>query len=287
MVFAMSCPAGRPLREGAGTVKMFSMAALAVPRLVDLDPSVLARLGVLQGTGALLPERAVLHLDWPELEHVLPDRGLPRGVIELASPPAKPVTRQGVLRGGATTIALAAIRAVHLPQDLHEARSKEPRPWCAWITPSDAPPLYAPAVVQAGVDLERLLVVRPAPAALARTAIKVAASGAFELVVVDAQAGLDGRLGSHGHGGQGHGEARRRGQNPKVEGAVVVRKLALAAEEKGTTCILLSNAYDARATPWPVSLRLEVERRPEAISVRVTKDRRGRGTSQHVVRLAC
>ena len=119
---------------------MFSMAAaLAVPRafLEHLDPAMLARLGVLQGTGALLPERAVLKLDWPELEAVLPDQGIPRGVVEIASPPARPLPSGSkssghvCLRGGATTIALAAMHAVHAQDD---------RSWCAWITPSDAPP---------------------------------------------------------------------------------------------------------------------------------------------------
>lgn len=233
----------------------------------------LARLGVLQGTGALLPERAVLKLDWPDLEAVLPDHGLPRGVVEIASPPARPLPSAHVcLRGGATTIALAAMHAVHAQDD---------RSWCAWITPNDAPSLYAPAVVQAGVDLDRLLVVRPSRAALARTAIKVASSGAFDLVVTDAQAGLEGRLGT--------GKLQRSNQkvaNQKVEAAVVVRKLALASEEKGTTCLVLTNAYESRETPWPVALRIEVERRPEAIAVRVTKDRRGRAASQHVVRVA-
>ena len=99
-------------------------------------------------------------------------------------------------------------------------------------------------------------------------------SGAFDLVVIDAQtgSGLDGRLAGGGRS--------------KVDGAVVVRKLALASEEKGTTCLVLTNAYESRATPWPVALRVEVERRPDALAVRVTKDRRGRAASQHIVRLA-
>lgn len=264
-------------------------AALAVPRpllLEHLDPAALARLGILQGTGALLPERAVLKLDWPELEAVLPDHGLPRGVVEIASPPSRPLpssSKHGALRGGATTIALSAMHAVHAQHSKapHSLRSLvDDRAWCAWITPSDAPSLYAPAVVQAGVDLERLLVIRPSRAVLARTAIKVASSGAFDLVVIDAQAGLEGRLLASTP------PAKPRGASPKVDGAVVVRKLALASEEKGTACLVLTNAYDARETPWPVALRIEVERRPDAIAVRVTKDRRGRAASQHVVRIA-
>lgn len=264
------------------------MAALATPsaffettgapaaQLVDrLDAATLARLGqagVLQGTSALAPTEAVLSLDWPELERVLPDRGLPRGVIEIASSAGARITK-GVTRGGATTIALSAVRAIH---------AADARGWCAWITESNAPSLYAPAVAQAGVDLERLLVVRPSSADLARTVVKVAASGAFDLVVVDAPAGLDGKLSIAAGAANVRGASRAR-----VDGSVVIRKLALAAEEKGTTFIVLTNIDTSRAVPWPVALRVEVERRPEAIAVRVTKDRRGRASSQYVVRVAC
>jgi hypothetical protein len=268
------------------------MAAFAAPpRLLDLLDRLapFARLGVLHGTADLARARAhgrndsVLSLDWPELERVLPDRGFPRGVIEIASPmtrmtPMTPMTRMtrttkpaaprptAMMRGGATTIALSAIRAVHADPSTSA--------WCAWITEADAPPLYAPAVAQAGVDLDRLLVVRPSHADLARTAVKVAASGAFDIVVVDAASGLDGKL------------AIRSGARavPRVDGSVVIRKLALAAEEKGTTFLVLTNIFTSRAVPWPVALRIEVERRPEAIAVRVTKDRRGRASSQHVIR---
>jgi RecA/RadA recombinase len=247
-------------------------------RLERLDAATLARLGqagVLQGTSALAPTETVLSLDWPELERVLPDRGFPRGVVEIAGP----ITKHGAMRGGATTIALAAVRAVH---------AADGRGWCAWITEANAPPLYAPAVAQAGVDLDRLLVVRPSPADLARTVVKVAASGAFDLVVVDAPAGLDGKLSIASSSSSSSPERGKRAPSrARVDGAVVVRKLALAAEEKGTTFLVLTNIYTSRAVPWPVALRIEVERRPEAIALRVTKDRRGRGSSQHVVRVAC
>ena len=261
------------------------MAAFAASKrelLEVLDPIALARLaslGVAHGTSALSPEadNNVLSLDWPELERVLPDHGFPRGVVEIASP----ITKQGAMRGGATTIALSAIRAVH---------KSDPRAWCAWITEANAPPLYAPAVAQAGVDLERLLVVRPQPADLARTVVKVASSGAFDLVVVDAPAGLDGRLTIADPSGKTAIRRSSSSSSPsraRVDGSVVVRKLALAAEEQGTTFLVLTNVFTSRAVPWPVALRIEVERRPEAIALRVTKDRRGRASSQHVVRIAC
>jgi recombination protein RecA len=274
---------------------MFSMSAVAS---FPLDHSELARLGVLQGTETLLPTRAVLGLGWPELEQALPDRGLPRGVVELAALPwltggagRRSWRTTEWISGGATTIAIAAMSAVHAADE---------KAWCAWISPRSprspvttdtssagaerVPSIHAPALVQAGVDLRRLLVVRPTPQALARTAVKVAMSGAFELVVVDAP---------HRHDLNGSLQVERGGRNhirsingsSIDKGTVVVRKLALAAEEYGTTTLLLTNALAERAVPWPVALRLEIERRPEALSIRITKDRRGSSSGQQTVRL--
>jgi len=239
------------------------MSALA---MLPLDRSALARLGVLEGTEALLPSRAVLPLDWPELERALPDRGLPRGVVEVAAKHGGEAPN-----GGGTSIALAAMRAVH---------AGERQAWCAWIAAHDGsstPPVHAPALVAAGVDLARLLVVRPPRAALARTVVKVAASGAFDLVVVDAPNRHDLAMVRDARGATGGRDGAS---------ALVVRKLALAAEECGTSTLLLTSALVPRSVPWPVALRLEVERRPEALSVRVTKDRRGSIASHHVVRWA-
>jgi recombination protein RecA len=251
---------------------VFSVSALASPS--KLDEVALARFGVLQGTEAILPARSVLGLSsWPELETALPDRGFPRGVIEIAALPQLGSRAShkypGSMRGGGTSIAIAAMSAVHAADE---------HAWCAWITPSsaselDMPSLYAPALVRADVDLDRLLVVRPPPSALARTVVKMAASGAFDLVIVDVpQSQLSGRMSSKGL--------------PSSTDATIVRKLALAAEECGTTSLLLTSALAPRTAPWPVALRLEVERRPDALALRVTKDRRGCGSSQHVIRLA-
>lgn len=268
------------------------------PEATTLDAMTLARFGVSLGADAITPNESVLPLDWPEFERILPGGGLPRGVVEIAAMPlfhassisGSPAARFSSMRGGATTIALAAVRA---------AQKADPGAWCAWITPDDpahpAPSLYAPAVLQAEVEVDRLLIVRPSPKALARTAVKVAASGAFDLVVVDAPTGLDGRLdpaSAPASRAEGLGLSRphagsRAVSGGKVDASVVVRKLALAAEEQGTSSLLLTSALTPSSVPLPVALRLEVERRPESLSVRITKDRRGRGSSQHVVRLAC
>jgi hypothetical protein len=58
---------------------------------------------------------------------------------------------------------------------------------------------------------------------------------------------------------------------------VLVRKLALLAEEHGASILLLSDTTTPRNLPWPVALRLELARISEqAITVRVAKERRGR-----------
>jgi hypothetical protein len=248
------------------------MSALAT---LPLDRSALARLGVLEGTEALLPARSLLPLDWPELERALPDGGLPRGVVEIAAKATK--SGAEAPNGGATSIAIAAIRAVH---------SENAHAWCAWVAANDrtcatTPPVHAPALVQAGVDLGRLLVVRPPRLALARTVVKLAASGAFDLVIVDAPHRNDLAMLRDARARSGGAAGGRDGAS-----ALVVRKLALAAEECGTSTLLLTSALVPRSIPWPVAMRLEVERRPEAMSVRITRDRRGSVGSQHVVRLA-
>jgi recombination protein RecA len=173
----------------------------------------------------------VLPTAWAELDALLPDGGLPRGVVELAAPHG---------RGGATSVALAAMRA-------GQARGKGA--WCAWIDPEGS--LHAPGVVAAGVDLARMLVVRAPWAGVGRAALKVVASGAFEVVAVDVD------------------------RTPR--GDVLVRKLALAAEPSGTTVLLLTDSTHPRAAQWPVALRLELSR-PDVrtLSVHVAKDRRGR-----------
>jgi len=221
---------------------MFSMSASqASSSLLHALPA-LGALGVHQGAEALAPREQILLLDWPELERALPDGGLPRGVIELAAPHA---------HGGGTTLALAACRA---------AQRDDPQAHCAWLEAAAGPRLYAPEGRAAGVDLARLLVVRAPREALSRVCVKVLATGAFPLVVV---------------------APSRACRAPEVRERVpplderAVRRFALAAEESAARVLLLTDMY-ASHTPWPVALRLELERLPEAVHVRVARDRRGR-----------
>ncbi len=165
--------------------------------------------------------------------------GAALGVVEIAAPKRL---------GGATTVALAAVRA---------ALERDARNWCAWVDPEKS--LYAPGVALAGVDLRRLLVVCPSRAELPRIAVKVARSGAFEAIVIDADP-------------VGDTPAPHRPIND-----VAIRKLALVAEKEGATIFLLSDSNVRRTLPWPVSIRLEVERaNAQHIQLRIAKDRHGR-----------
>ncbi len=184
----------------------------------------------------------VIATEWPELDVALPDRGFPQGVVELAAPHAL---------GGGTSLALALVRSV---------QRKDARAYCAWVDPLAE--LYAPAVVRAGVELDRLIVVRPPVLEAGRLAAKVVESGAFEVVVID------------GLSAESCGDARRRSKVIKPD--VLVRKLALSAEKRGATVLLLTDSLAPRPTTWPVALRLEIGRAPGHVSVQVTKDRRGR-----------
>lgn len=193
--------------------------------------------------------RKALPIGWGKLDEALPDAGLPRGaVVEIASP-------YGLAR--ASSIALAACASAQA-EATQRGGKESAGAWCAWIDPSGT--LFAPAVARAGVDLERLLVVQPDGEDLARIANRVAASGAFAVVVVDLT-GVPGKRAA---------QRLDRWVNP-------VRRLCLAVEGGETTIILLTDAHAPRSMPLPVALRIEVDRAVEdVLMVRIAKDRRGR-----------
>jgi hypothetical protein len=195
----------------------------------------------------------VLPLGSAELNAILPDGGLPRGsVVELS------------VTGGlavATSLALAACRSAQEEAVAHGGAV----PWCAFVDPSSS--LYGPGVVAAGVALGRLLIVRPSLEALERTAIRLAESQSFSVVVVDTMgvpgAPLDVGLGAW----------------PRV-----VRRLTLGVEGSGSCVILVTDAEARRPLPLPVALRLELARVTEdRLSVRIGKERRGRVSGPHRV----
>ena len=202
--------------------------------------------------------RVALPVGWGKLDEALPDAGLPRGaVVEIASP-------YGLAR--ASSIALSACASAQA-EATQRGGAETAGAWCAWIDPSLT--LFAPAVARAGVDLERLLVVQPSSEDVARVAAKVAASGAFAVVVIDL-AGVP---------GQRAGQRLDRWSN-------AVRRLALSIEGTETTVILLTDAHAPRSMPLPVALRIEVDRAVEdVLMVRIAKDKRGRVTPAVAVSL--
>jgi recombination protein RecA len=193
------------------------------------------------------PPSPALPLIWPELEAALPDHGFPRGVVELTSSRAL---------GGATSVALAAIRG---------AQARSPETWCAWLDPEGS--LYAPGVAKMGVDLRQLLVVRPLRKDLGRIAVKLAQARAFDVIVLDySTPALVQPVSSPVRLAGARKSARLRPE-------VLVRKLALLAEEGGSTILLLTDTTDPRPVPWPVALRLELSRAPGSLMVKVVKER--------------
>jgi len=236
-------------------------AALATALVSDADSrrremlqSALVRpaLEGLSGRAKALP------LGLRSVDESLPEGGLPRGaVVEFSAP-------QGLARS--TSLALSLCASAQAEARLR-GESDTRGAWCAFIDPTSS--LFAPAVARAGVDLARLLVVRPNLEDLSRVAVRVAQSQAFSVVIVDT-AGVPGK----------------RAETRLDRWVNVVRRLALAVEGSDTTVLLLTDAAASRAMPLPTAMRIELERLSEdKLGLRVAKDRRGRVTGAQAIEL--
>lgn len=194
---------------------------------------------------ALGPPRRVLPYPEP-LASVLPDGGLPRGAVVEISAPA-----------GLAANAHFALEACVAAQRESQLRGGESA-WCAWLDPEAT--LNAPALVCRGVDLDRLLIVRPPREKLARVAVRVASSQVFSVVVIDT-AGVPGA----------------RHHVPLAPWLRVVRRLSIAVEKGDTAVLLLTDARAERNAPLPTAMRIELERPGhDGLSVRIAKERSGR-----------
>ncbi len=241
---------------------MFSVMGLPIP-LDQLLSQFGSSVSIANADHRALEARS-LATGWPEFDALLPDGGLPAGVVEITANRAL---------GGATLTALTAVRAAH---------ANDAAAWCAWIDPWGT--LHGPGVAMAGVDLDRLFVVRPPLGALAKIAVKIARSQAFQVVVVDLDpmgVTVDPRPAYEPTRRPKNGERSpraRSGEQASRESVVelLVRKLALLAHEGGMTILLLSNGSFRRSSPLPVALRLELTRSLTGLDVRIAKDRHGR-----------
>lgn len=169
-------------------------------------------------------------------DELLPGGGLPLGqTVELS----------GESASGRTRLALRAVAAAHREQRL-----------CAWV---DGPcELYPPAAAAAGVELERLLIVRPRePERLAWAALQLVRSGAFACVVLDLTRGAPGTA--------AQGSAVRLAP-PEA------RKLMDAALRGGSLLLLLT----AAEAPADSGLRLRTQARGRTgLEVEVARSRQG------------
>lgn len=193
---------------------------------------------------------------WASVDSLVPG-GFPRGAITELT---------GAAGSGKTAIAVGVI-----------ARAMGQRGLAAWIDSRSE--LYAPAVQLGGVELERLLIVRPggdaplAPSgaltsgavhANARQALwaaeAVLGSGAFAAVVVDVPLAAGARAFAD------------RGAGASVES--MLRRLVAAVEKGGATCIWLS---EPGACAPPARVHLEVWRASGGVEARaVSRGIRGK-----------
>ena len=192
------------------------------------------------------PDASLLALGHKELDRALPDGGLRQGsVVEFS-----------VLgpSGVATSLSLLACRAAQ--EGAQSVAGK--RVWCAFVDPSCS--LHGPGVKGSGVDLERLLVVRPPKAQLPQVSVRLAETKAFAVIVID----LLGVVGDSLEGNLGNW-ARH------------VRRLAVMAKDTSSIICLLTDAKAKRSLPLPVAMRVSLQRVTfEHLKLQVVKEQRGR-----------
>lgn len=181
------------------------------------------------------------------LDRLLPASGLRSGTVtEL---------RAREVGCGATALALRACRA---------AQAEQRDRWCAFVDPSQT--LFAPAVQRLGVDLERLLVVRPRRSEIESVAACIVDSRIAAVLVLDLRS------------------SRAAQSTLPASDAGLMTRMSLAIEGTGTSVVVLTQAERLDdPLPMSVTLRLSLTRTNErALEVRVT-ERAGRMTPARVV----
>lgn len=243
------------------TAILFS-TAMALPKSPVLEqlPGALAHLVRTAGGQEAPTTEPVLKLGYRELDAVLPDGGLPRGVV----------TELSVVGGAAlaTSVCLRACRQGQHQLGPHQKGfGQDEVPWCAFVDPSAT--LYGVGAAKMGVILERLLVVRPTLERVGAVALRLVRSRLFAVTVIDT-------LGVVGSG---------LGSSDLFKWARGVRQLSVAVQGSPSVVILITDAAARRPLPLPVALRLELSRPSQnKWGVRVAKDKFGRLSAPRALR---
>lgn len=222
-------------------------------------------------SGGSVEGPSVLPIGLPAIDEALPDGGLPRGaVVELTS---------NLGLGRATSFALSACAAAQRIAKLRSGNDRTVGAWCAFLDPSGT--LNAPGVARAGVDLDRLLVVRPSFDAITRVAVRASSSRAFSMIAIDTTS-----AGGPRQVAMAPSRMAARQMAPRQMGAdrwtTVVRRIAIAIEGTDTTVLLLTDSAITRSAALPTAMRVELDvtsrekgARPTP-TLRIAKERRGR-----------
>jgi len=209
-------------------------------RREDLPPPAAKHLRATSGTPPT--PLAPLPTGVAELDALLPGGGLARGAVtELMAP-----------RGLGLSTALALSLCAEAQRQGKEGGVV---PWCAFLDPTRS--LHAAGVGACGVDLDHLLVVRPPADAVGRTALRLASSRLFAVLVVDT-GGLPGAMIADSLG-------------PWV---ALARRLATATEGASTATLLLTHREMGRPLPLPVTDCIELtQERPGRLLLRHLRHR--------------
>ena len=219
---------------------------------------------------------------WQSLELDGSAQVLPLGISALdAALPGGGLTLGGVtelqIRGASgvgTSFALAACRAA---QQLGDGQ-RENRAWCAFIDPGAS--LFAPGMARLGVDLSRLLVLRPPADAIERVAVRIAGANLMALLIIDLRHLAQSHL-AQSHLGQSGGRALNEHSWQRT-----VRRLSLCIKSSSSSVLLLTQAEQFQSLPLPTLQRLELTRKSLAsFELKVAKERTGRVSAPRL--LAC
>ncbi len=193
--------------------------------------------------GSQLNTKTGLASGYSRLDRCLPGGGWPQhGLTEILT------GHYGIGELRLLMPALAQLSAGHMSSSTDEPLVEEPMEpgWIAWVSPPFQP--YAPALQQSGIDLSRMLIVRPKDdSELLWSAEQALSSGTCAAVLLW----------------------------PDTLDDQASRRLQLAAE-KGHSWAIAFRPLTARRQPSAAALRLELQSTQQGTHVHILKSRGGR-----------